>query len=99
MDADPDQLHVIGRFGIVTCNKGWRRSSMASRLDVAARVQKHRTTLRAAGLRPVQIWVPDSRRADFAAECRRQCLLVRKSRAESGTLKWLAKVADTEGWK
>jgi hypothetical protein len=71
---------------------------MASRPGVAARVQKHRVALRAAGLRPVQIWVPDSRRAGFAAECRRQCLTLRKSRADGKTLKWLAVVADTEGW-
>lgn len=36
------------------------------------RVQKRRDALRAAGLRPVQIWVPDTRRAGFADECRRQ---------------------------
>ena len=35
------------------------------------RVQKHRDALRQAGLRPVQLWVPDTRRPDFAAECRR----------------------------
>jgi hypothetical protein len=72
---------------------------MASRPGVAQRVQKHRLALRAAGLRPVQIWVPDTRRAGFAAECRRQCLALRKNRVESNTLKWLSKVADTEGWK
>src|SRR5574343_1903802 len=44
--------------------------------NVNARVQKHRNALRMAGLRPVQIWVPDTRRPDFAAECRRQSLLV-----------------------
>ena len=43
---------------------------------VNQRVQKHRDTLRTAGLRPIQIWVPDTRRTDFAAECRRQSLLV-----------------------
>jgi hypothetical protein len=43
---------------------------------VSQRVQKHRNTLRAAGLRPVQIWVPDTRRPGFAAECRRQSALV-----------------------
>ena len=32
--------------------------------------------MRAAGLRPVQIWVPDTRRPGFAAECRRQAALV-----------------------
>lgn len=42
---------------------------------VNARVKKHRDALRMAGLRPVQIWVPDTRRPDFAEECRRQCLL------------------------
>lgn len=43
---------------------------------VAARVQKRRDALRKAGLRPVQIWAPDTRRRGFAAECRRQSELV-----------------------
>jgi len=43
---------------------------------VSERVQKRRDTLRAAGLRPVQIWVPDTRSPGFAAECRRQSALV-----------------------
>ena len=42
---------------------------------VNSRVQKHRDALRMAGLRPVQIWVPDTRRANFADECRRQSRL------------------------
>ncbi len=37
------------------------------------RVRRRRDKMRAAGLRPVQIWVPDTRSASFAAECRRQC--------------------------
>jgi hypothetical protein len=39
---------------------------------VSDRVQKRRDALRAAGLRPIQIWVPDTRRPGFAEECRRQ---------------------------
>jgi hypothetical protein len=39
---------------------------------VAERVQKRRQALRAAGLRPLQIWVPDTRKPGFAEECRRQ---------------------------
>lgn len=39
---------------------------------VNVRVRKRRSAMRKAGLRPVQIWVPDSRRPDFAAECRKQ---------------------------
>ena len=40
------------------------------------RVQKRRDALRAAGLRPVQIWVPDTRAPGFADEYRRQAALV-----------------------
>lgn len=36
----------------------------------------HRARLREQGLRPIQIWVPDVRSADFAAEARRQSRLV-----------------------
>ncbi|WP_420962699.1 antitoxin MazE family protein [Brucella sp. IR073] len=43
---------------------------------VNARVKKRREALRAAGLRPVQIWVPDTRQRGFADECRRQARLV-----------------------
>ncbi len=43
---------------------------------VSRRVQKRRDVLRAAGLRPVQIWVPDTRAPGFAAECRRQATRV-----------------------
>ncbi len=43
---------------------------------VSQRVKKRRDALRAAGLRPIQIWVPDTRRPGFAEECRRQSLIV-----------------------
>ncbi len=43
--------------------------------SISVRVRKRRDALRAAGLRPVQIWVPDARRPGFAEECRRQSLL------------------------
>ena len=40
------------------------------------RVRKRREALRKLGLRPVQIWAPDSRLPGFAAECRRQSRVV-----------------------
>ena len=67
--------------------------------DVGERVQRHRANLRAAGLRPVQIWVPDTRRPGFAQECRRQSRLLRESPDEAGTLAWLEAAADTDGWE
>lgn len=47
--------------------------------SVNERVQKRRDAMRAAGLRPVQIWVPDARKPGFAAECRRQSRIVAHS--------------------
>lgn len=43
---------------------------------VNSRVQKHRMALRAAGLKPIQIWVPDTQRPGFKQECQRQSQLV-----------------------
>lgn len=63
------------------------------------RVQRHRDGLRAAGLRPLQIWVPDTRRPGFAAECRRQSLLVRDDPHEQETMDWLDEARDTDGWE
>ena len=42
----------------------------------AARVRAHRERLRAQGLRPIQIWAPDTRSKQFAAEAHRQSLAV-----------------------
>jgi hypothetical protein len=62
-------------------------------------VRRHRAGLRVAGLRPVQIWVPDRRREGFAAECRRQSRLLHEDPEERDTLAWLEAAADTEGWR
>ena len=53
---------------------------------VNQRVQKRRDALRAAGLRPIQIWVPDTRRPGFAEECRRQALVVAAADAADADL-------------
>jgi hypothetical protein len=41
--------------------------------------RQHRTRLRKAGLRPVQLWVPDARSKSFARAAHRQSLAVAKS--------------------
>lgn len=43
---------------------------------VRDRVRDHRARLRAQGLRPIQIWVPDVRSPEFAAEAHGQSLAV-----------------------
>ncbi|MDD9962449.1 MAG: antitoxin MazE family protein [Gammaproteobacteria bacterium] len=45
------------------------------------RVRSHRARMRAAGLRPIQIWVPDTQSASFVAEAHRQSLAVATSPA------------------
>ena len=62
------------------------------------RVQKHRPSLKARGMRPVQLWVPDTRSADFAAECRRQSALLDADPHEREILDWIEQVADKDGW-
>lgn len=44
-----------------------------------SRVQKHREKLRKAGMKPVQIWVPDTTSKRFIAECERQSRLIAQS--------------------
>ena len=43
------------------------------------KVRTYRARMRARGLRPIQIWVPDTRTANFRAEARRQSLAVAQS--------------------
>jgi len=62
-------------------------------------VQKHRAALRESGLRPVQIWVPDTRREGFAEECRRQSLSLQSDAHEREIADWLESAADSEGWQ
>jgi hypothetical protein len=50
-------------------------NSKSSRVKVG----EHRARLRAQGLRPIQIWVPDVRAPSFRSEAHRQSLAVAMS--------------------
>jgi hypothetical protein len=67
---------------------------------VNQRVQKHRDALRRAGLRPVQIWVPDTRRPGFEEECRRQSRLVAQADgADEAMQRFMDEaLADVDDW-
>ncbi len=49
-------------------------------------------------MRPLQIWVPDTRRPGFAQECRRQSTLLREDPLEREILAFLEEAADREDW-
>ena len=51
----------------------------ASRKLIRKKVQAHRDRLRAQGLRPIQIWVPDVHAPGFKEEARRQSRRAAKS--------------------
>ena len=59
-------------------------------------MQDYRRRLRAAGLRPVQIWVPDTRAKGFAEEARRQSLNVSRLPSEQEAIDFIEAAADTE---
>jgi hypothetical protein len=58
-------------------------------------MQAMRARLRAAGLRPVQIWVPDVRMPRIAEEAERQSRLAACHAAEADALAFIAAAADT----
>ena len=47
--------------------------------SVRERVSNYRARLRAQGMRPIQIWVPDVRSSQFVTEAHRQSLAVTES--------------------
>lgn len=61
---------------------------------IRERVRTHRQQLRAQGLKPVQLWVPDPKAPGFAAECRRQSLLILNDPEEARDLELLEELAD-----
>jgi hypothetical protein len=69
-------------------------------VSINDRVKKYRNNMRALGLRPVQIWVPDTKKSDFSETCLKQSRLIADTEKNDQTLHstiedaWL----DIEGW-
>lgn len=61
---------------------------------IQRRVRDHRARLRAQGLRPIQIWVPDVRAASFAQAAHRQSRAVARSPSEADDQGFVEAVAD-----
>lgn len=60
------------------------------------KVQSYRQRMRSKGLRPIQIWVPDTRSAAFAAEAHRQSLAVARSRRADEDQAFIDAVSEDE---
>ena len=85
-------LTCFGRS--VTCNRMPKPDKKSAQ---RAKVASHRRRLRAQGLRPVQVWVPDVRTARFAAEAERQCRLANRSPQEAEDLAFIEAALDWKG--
>lgn len=57
-----------------------KRRSAPKPMSSRDKVRAHRRRLQAQGLRPLQIWVPDTRSSAFKAEAHRQSQAVARSR-------------------
>ena len=62
------------------------------------RVQLHIDSLGRAGLRPIQLWVPDSRQEGFAELCRSQSRALKHDPQDAAESDWLENSHDDEGW-
>lgn len=82
-------FHETSRQGITTTDPSTHR------------VKRHREGLRAAGMRPVQIWVPDTRSANFQRKCERQTARIAQSDADDRELHTLldAALEDIDDWQ
>jgi Antitoxin MazE-like len=61
------------------------------------KVAAHRNRLRKQGLRPIQIWVPDVRSEEFAAEAHRQSEAVARSRNAKKDQDFINAISDWPG--
>jgi hypothetical protein len=67
-----------------------------ARTNTSDRVAKHRAALRAAGLRPIQIWGPDVRSSAFASAAHRQSLAVAESRQEQADQAFIDEISERD---
>ena len=66
--------------------------------DSAKRVQKHRDKMKAAGLKPVTIWVPDINAPAMKEQIAREIEIINNSPDEKLILEQLSNI-EIEGWK
>jgi len=69
-------------------------ASSGSAKPARVKVQEHRDRLRAQGLRPIQIWVPDVRSPAFRAEARRQSAAVAASEQAADDQAFIDAISD-----
>jgi Protein of unknown function (DUF3018) len=67
--------------------------------DVAKRVRKHREKMKAAGLKPVTIWVPDVNTPEFKARVAREIELINADPESERVMEEMLALSDFSDWK
>ena len=73
-----------------------RKGEPQKRVAARQRPTRYRDRMRAAGLRPVQIWAPDTRTASFARELRRQVAHLRGKPEERDAFDFIESIGASE---
>ena len=68
-------------------------------LNSAQKMKEYRSRLRALGLRPIQIWIPDVRSKKIIDEIRKQSLRVSTDSQDAHIMDFVESVMDQEGWE
>lgn len=63
------------------------------------RVRNYRERMRAAGMRQVTFWVPDTRTEEFKKEARRQSLAIARSEHAAEDQAFVDAITDPSIWK
>ena len=69
------------------------------RKPASDKMRAYRQRMRAAGMRQVQIWVPDATSPSLRREARRQSMLVSRSPGEEEALRDIEAMSDLDDWK
>ena len=68
-------------------------------LNSAQKMRQYRTRLRAAGLRPIQLWVPDTRSPKIIDAVRKQSLRASSDSRDPQIMDFIESVMDHEEWE
>jgi hypothetical protein len=74
--------------------KATRRAKVAQTRTSRDKVRAYRKRMRAKGLRLVQMWLPDTRTPEFAAEAHRQSLRANASPFAAEDQAWVDSISD-----
>jgi len=83
-----------------TTKRQSRKPAAKLRSTGAERVRRHREKMKAMGLKPVTIWVPeDYNSPEYKAEIKRECELINADPDSQIVLEGMLELSDFSDWK